>query len=320
VSPQARSQATEAVASAAGALGPERAWARYFAHHSKSFRFAAWLFPAEQRRSIAGIYAFCRFTDDLVDESDVEVDEVRARVDAWRLLARAAYDGEPTGIELLDVVMGRMADAGAPFHYVEDLLAGVAMDLEPSNFETLEDLQVYTYRVAGVVGGWITEEFGLHDPELLSRAYSLGHAMQLTNILRDVGEDWRRDRLYLPRRMLERYGVGVETVGRVAEGGAPVPAAYGDLIEALMLLADHHYERAFEAIPELPTYYARPVAVAARVYQGIHDAIRSHHYDNGTRRAFTSLPAKVRLGWQGLRELRDRRSEASSPLPRFVDG
>lgn len=320
MTPSALEAATESVAREARALGPERAWPRYFAHHSKSFRFAAWLFPAEQRRSVSGIYAFCRFTDDLVDESDVSVEESRVRVEAWRSLARAAYDGERTDIELLDVVMRRMADAGAPFHYVEDLLAGVAMDLEPINFETVEDLEVYTYRVAGVVGGWITEEFGLHDPDLLSRAYSLGHAMQLTNILRDVGEDWRRDRLYLPRRMLERYGVGVETVARVADGGAPVPAAYGDLIESMMLLADHHYERAFEAIPELPRYYARPVAVAARVYQGIHEAIRAHHYDNGLRRAYTSLPAKLRLGWGGLRQLRELRSDASAPQPRLADG
>lgn len=294
---------TAHVAQEARALGPEPAWAAYFGHHSKSFRFSAWLFPREQRKAIAGVYAFCRFTDDLVDETEADVDVARERVEAWRALARAAFEGERTGIPLLDVVMGRMADRGAPFHYIDDLLDGVAMDLEPLNFETLEDLGVYTYRVAGVVGGWITEQFGLHDPELLSRAYSLGHAMQLTNILRDVGEDWRRDRLYLPRRLLLEYGVGVEGVGRVAAEGAPVPAAWGDLMESLMLVADHHYDRAFEAIPSLPTYYARPVAVAARVYQGIHEAIRQNHYDNGTLRAYTSLWRKTRLGWGALREL-----------------
>ncbi|HKK93106.1 MAG TPA: phytoene/squalene synthase family protein [Longimicrobiales bacterium] len=291
------------VVDAAREIGPEAAWPRYFGHHSKSFRFAAWLFPRPRRRAISGVYAFCRFTDDLVDETEADVDVARQRVEAWRTLARAAYEGGDTGIPLLDVVMGRMAAADAPFHYVDDLLDGVAMDLEPLNFETLEDLYVYTYRVAGVVGGWITEQFGLHDPDLLDRAYSLGHAMQLTNILRDVGEDWRRDRLYLPRRMLDEYGVGVEVVGRVSTDGGPVPAAYGDLVESLMLVADHHYHRAFEAIPALPRYYARPVAVAARVYQGIHDVIRENHYDNGRLRAYTTLWRKVGLGWGALREL-----------------
>jgi phytoene synthase len=301
------------------ALGPESSWPGYFGHHSKSFRFSAWLFPKEERRSIAGVYAFCRFTDDLVDETDADVTVARARVEAWRSLARAAYEGTRTDIPLLDVVMGRMADQGAPFHYVDDLLDGVAMDLEPLNFETLEELSVYTYRVAGVVGGWITEQFGLHDPELLSRAYSLGHAMQLTNILRDVGEDWRRDRLYLPRRLLLDYGVGVEGVGRVASVGAPVPAAYSDLMESLMLVADHHYDRAFEAIPSLPRFYARPVAVAARVYQGIHDSIRRNHYDNGTCRAYTTTGRKLRLGWHALRDLRAR-SAPVDPRLSLADG
>jgi len=295
------------VVRAARALGPESSWGAYFGRHSKSFRFSAWLFPREQRRIIAGVYAFCRFTDDLVDEAEVEVEEARERVEAWRCLSRAAFEGERTGIPLLDVVMPRMSDQGAPFHYVDDLLNGVSMDLEPLNFETIDDLSVYTYRVAGVVGGWITEQFGYHDPDLLDRAYSLGHAMQLTNILRDVGEDWHRDRLYLPRRLLDEYGVGIEVVGRVASSGGPVPAAYGDLIESLMLVADHHYDRAFEAIPELPIWYGRPVAVAARVYQGIHDSIRENHYDNGRHRAFTSLGTKLSLGWSALRELSNLR-------------
>lgn len=302
------------VADAARGIGPESAWPTYFGHHSKSFRFAAWLFPGPQRRAISGVYAFCRFTDDLVDETEADVAVARERVEAWRTLARTAYDGDETGIPLLDVVMGRMAQAGAPFHYVDDLLDGVAMDLEPLNFETLDDLYVYTYRVAGVVGGWITEQFGLHDPDLLSRAYSLGHAMQLTNILRDVGEDWRRDRLYLPRRLLDEYGVGIEVVGRVASDGGPVPAAYGDLIESLILVADHHYSRAIEAIPRLPRYYARPVAVAARVYQGIHDVIRDNHYDNGRLRAYTTLWQKLRLGWAGLRELSERSTAGDAHL------
>lgn len=308
------------VADAARALGPESAWPGYFGHHSKSFRFSAWLFPGERRRAIAGVYAFCRFTDDLVDETEADVHVARERVEAWRTLARAAYDGEDTGIPLLDVVMGRMADRGAPFHYIDDLLDGVEMDLEPLNFETLDDLEVYTYRVAGVVGGWITEQFGLHDPDLLSRAHSLGHAMQLTNILRDIGEDWRRDRLYLPRRLLLEYGVGVEGVGRVASAGAPVPAAWGDLMESLMLVADHHYDRAFQAIPALPRWYGRPVAVAARVYQGIHDAIRDNHYDNGTRRAYTTLWRKLGLGWGALRQLSAASASADSRIVGLADG
>ncbi len=294
-----------AVMAQALGVGAPADWGDYFGHHSKSFRFAARLFPPEPRADVEGVYAFCRFTDDLVDEAGVPAPVARARLEAWRSLVQAAYDGEDTGIPLADVVMTRSAQGGVPFHYVESLLDGVAMDLEPSHYRSVEELEAYTYRVASVVGGWITELFGLHDPALLERAYSLGHAMQLTNILRDVGEDWRRDRLYLPLDRVEAHGISREDLDVLARTGQ-VPRGYPELIEELIALADRHYALASEAIPSLPSYYRRPVAVAARVYQGIHTEIRRNRYDNGSRRAYTSLPRKLRLGLGALRDLRGR--------------
>jgi phytoene synthase len=291
------------VAAAARALGPAGDWGAYFGRHSKSFRFASLLFPAPARADVEGVYAFCRFTDDLVDEATVPVPEARARLEAWRSLARAAYEGSPVGVPLLDVVMTRMRESGTPFHYADDLMTGVGMDLAPSEYATLADLEVYTYRVASVVGGWVTELFGRHEPELLARAFALGHAMQLTNILRDVGEDWRAGRLYLPTTVMERFGVTRAQVDAVSRDGV-VDGAWIELLEDLMAVADRHYASAFEAIPALPSYYRRPVAVAARVYQGIHDEIRRNQYDNGTRRAFTSLRRKIVLGSGGLWALR----------------
>lgn len=292
------------VAELARDIGPPGEWGRYFGLHSKSFRFASRLFPPAPRRSIEGVYAFCRFTDDLVDETDVEAARARARIEAWRGLAEAAYDGVKTGIPLADEVMGEAAREGVPFHYVDELLSGVAMDLDPVHFERVADLEVYTYRVASVVGGWVSELFGVRDPEVLVRAYRLGHAMQYTNILRDVGEDWRADRLYLPRDLMDSHGVDLATIDRVASGRGPVPRPFAELCETFVSLADRHYEAAFEAIPELPPFFARPVAVAARVYQGIHDEIRRMNYDHGTRRAHTGIARKLRLGLGGLIDLR----------------
>lgn len=294
-------------------VGDASAWGRYFAEHSKSFRFASRLFPPDPRRSIEGVYAFCRFTDDLVDETDVEPAHARARLEAWRGLVRQAYDGTPTGVPLADLVMGEAARREVPFHYPDELLHGVGMDLEPICFHRLEDLEVYTYRVASVVGGWVTELFGVRDPDVLARAYGLGHAMQITNILRDVGEDWRADRLYLPRDLMDRHGVSVSMVDFVVSGRGPVPEAYAELCEALMGIADRQYEAAFSALPSLPTFFARPVAVAAKVYQGIHEEIRRLEYDNGTSRAYTRLSQKLRLGFGGLAELRRTTSEGSNP-------
>ncbi len=294
-------------------VGDPSAWGRFFAEHSKSFRFASRLFPPDPRRSVEGVYAFCRFTDDLVDETDVEPSHARARLEAWRGLVRQAYDGVPTGVPLADAVMGEARQREVPFHYPDELLSGVGMDLEPICFNRVEDLEVYTYRVASVVGGWVTELFGVRDPDVLARAYGLGHAMQITNILRDVGEDWRADRLYLPRDLMDRHGVGLSMVDYVASGRGPVPQPYADLCEALMEIADRQYAAAFTALPALPTFFARPVAVAARVYQGIHDEIRRLEYDNGTTRAYTRLTQKLRLGFGGLAELRRTTSEGSTP-------
>jgi 15-cis-phytoene synthase len=295
------------VAARAGALGGPDRWRGYFAHHAHTFRFAARLFPPEARRQVEGVYAFCRFTDDLVDETRVPAPAARARLEAWGGLAAAAYEGHETGIPLADQVMGTMQREGVPFDYVAELLAGMATDLDPVRFETLAELDTYTYRVASVVGGWLTELFGVRDPETLARAYGLGHAMQLTNIVRDVGEDWRRGRLYLPRDLRERAGVDLSVVERVATAGRPVPVCWRTLMETVMTRADHHYERAFEALPALPPFFARPVAVSARAYQGIHDAVRRNGYDNGSLRAHTSLIAKARLGVQGLVDLRRSR-------------
>ncbi len=302
------------------AVGGEERWAGYFAHHSRSFRFASRLFPADARRMVEGVYAFCRFTDDLVDEASVPAPLARQRLEAWGRLAWSAYEGHDTGVPLADQVMGSMRRRGVPWHYVEELLAGVAMDLEPVRFQTTAELETYTYRVASVVGGWLTELFGVRDPRVLDRAFHLGHAMQLTNILRDVGEDWRRGRLYLPLDLLERAGLEEDDVRRLADEGR-VPPGWPALMEDLMASADRSYDLAFEALPELPDFYQRPVAVAARVYQGIHDMIRRNGYDNGTRRAYTSRIAKLRLAGAGLLDLRRARAAARSrylaptPLP-----
>lgn len=308
----APSRAAALVVQRARDVGGPDEWGRYFGRHSRSFRFAARLFPATAMRSIEGVYAFCRFTDDLVDEPGLAPEEGRERVRAWRALAAEAWQGRSTGVPLADRVLGEAASAGVPFHYIDELLLGVESDLGPVRVADDVELRRYTYRVASVVGGWITELFGIHDPALLAHAYELGHAMQMTNILRDVGEDWRRGRVYLPATLLDRHRLTVADVARVAEGEG-VPPRWADLCEEWMAQADRSYDTGFAALSALPRFYARPVAVAARVYQGIHEAIRDNHYDNGQLRAFTGRAHKLRLAWRGLRGLRASRKR-ETPL------
>ena len=319
--PEPPDPATRAVAARARALGGPEAWAAYFGRHARSFHFAARLFPPGARARVGGVYAFCRFTDDLVDDGGgASAAELRERLEAWRGLARRAYGGARTDVPLLDVVLGGMARAGVPFRYADELLTGVDLDLGRVRYRTMDELDAYAARVAGGVGGWITELFGVREPGVLDRAYDLGTAMQITNVVRDVGEDWRAGRLYLPAQLLAAHGLDEDDVARLAAGGPPSPA-WPDLVEALLGEADARYERALRALPALPPVCRRPVAVAARVYQGIHGEVRRNGYDVGTRRARTSLPRKLRLALRAAGDLRRAAGRGSAhPLRREASG
>jgi phytoene synthase len=165
------------------------------------------------------------------------------------------------------------------------------------------------------VGGWLTELFGIRDRWVLDRAFALGHAMQLTNILRDVGEDLERGRLYLPEYLMAKHGVDREFLEAKAQSGFPASSGYRRLLEELMEAAETDYDRAFEAIPFLPRFFQGPVAVAANVYRGIHMEIRRNGFDNLSLRASTSLPRKMVLAIQGLFKLRLASARAKQRSP-----
>jgi phytoene synthase len=286
------------------ALPPRRAeWEQYLSQHGRSFWMAARLIPPHQRAQLAGVYAWCRYTDDLVDHATCSPVVLLRMLHEWEALSRAAYEGHETGIELLDVVMGDMAHRDVPFTYAQDLIRGMRTDALGARFETLGRLSGYCHDVASVVGLWLTELFGVHDQWTLDRASSLGIAMQLTNIARDVGEDWDRGRMYLPQSMLHRHGVTEQIIGDLRQSHAPIPEGYASLLEELMTVADAGYAEASEAIGNLPAFFRPSVAVASRVYRGIHDAIRANGYDSIRRRAVTSDIARTALARAALAAL-----------------
>lgn len=284
----------------------------YLARNSHSFRYAARFLPKPYDTLVAEVYAFCRFTDDMVDRDTVSsAEELHARLADWRRLAHAAYTGVPSGFALLDKPLVEMGRRGIPFDYASDLIDGVAMDLPPvgsmnginaatsttfsRRYATLEELDAYSYRVASVVGLWLTRLVGVHDAAVLERATALGHAMQLTNILRDVGEDWRNGRLYLPLDVLARHSISEGDIARAAAGG-PLPRGWLAAMEELMAAADVRYARALGAVNALPKFFRQPVAVSGYVYRDIHTALRGNAYNNFTQRAHTSKLRKLWLG------------------------
>jgi 15-cis-phytoene synthase len=286
----------------------DRDWGGSMAIHGRSFHFAARWMPAAQRARIERVYAYCRFTDDLADGEDARGDRAAAlaRLDRWETLSAAAYAGQPTGLTALDGTMREMAEAGVPFECAAELIEGMRMDVRGTEYATHADLRVYTYRVAGVVGVWLSRMCGLHEAGVLERAALLGHAMQLTNILRDVGEDLAGGRVYIPADLLAAHGLDRAALARMAATGRIEPAWAG-LVERLLRQAENAYDDAFAAIPALPGWFQPPVAIAAHVYRGIHGSIRAYGYDNLTRRAATTTREKGTLAARALLGLRRAR-------------
>lgn len=151
-----------------------------------------------------------------------------------------------------------------------------------------------------MVGQWLAELHGVRDEWMLERAETLGRAMQISNIVRDVGEDWDRGRLYLPCDLLLKNGLEPGDIGAMRHGRRRITCAYRAVLEELMDVAARDYARAREAIPFLPAGFQRAVSVAAAVYEGLHEAIRRNGHDNLTRRAVVSTSRKLALATAAL--------------------
>ena len=284
------------------APGPNE-WNEYLSRHAKSFWAASRLMPEPHRTQLAGVYAYCRYTDDLVDSELRDRNELMAALDRWETLSANAYCGIVTGVPLLDTVMPEMERHDVPFEYAAALLRGMRQDVLGASYSSMPELLGYCYDVASVVGLWLTELFGVHDNWTLARAADLGIAMQLTNIVRDVGEDCARGRVYLPHDAMRAHGITPLMIeGWVRDGASRVPDAYAALLEDVMRHAEQAYARAGEALPQLPAFFRPAVAAASRLYRGIHDVIRENGYDNITRRAVVPAAQKLAMARELLAE------------------
>jgi len=283
--------------------------------HAKSFFFASHVLPAEKRDASYAVYAFCRRADNLVDEarSGESPESLRAQLHKLRSMLEAAYstDAEFTDPELR-ALSHTVRTMNIPIGYFSDLLKGGEMDLSVSRYETFEELQVYCYRVASVVGLIMAHILGSLSPEALLRAADLGTAMQLTNILRDVGEDARRGRIYLPLADLRRFGVEERglTAGRMTPSMRAMLAFQIDRSRA-------YYDRASLGIPLLPDDGSRfCVRLMSELYSGILGEIEKSDYDVFGGRAYVSYFSKFVILARLIRRhgvRRRRRGKSSKP-------
>lgn len=172
------------------------------------------LLPKVKRDAMSALYAFCREVDDIADEESIPLEERRKQLAAWRVDMRRACERGSPQFAVNRELQPAIREYQLPYEYFDDLLKGVEMDLDISRYRNYEELELYCYRVASVVGLLSIEVFGYRNPLCREYAVSLGKALQLTNILRDVRADAQRGRIYLPLSELERFSVSPEEILR----------------------------------------------------------------------------------------------------------
>lgn len=259
--------------------------------HSKSFSLASRLLPHGKAEEAAIVYAWCRRADDAIDLS-----EGSAQADALAGL-RAELAGIYAGAQQRDPVLAAfgevLARRGIPMQYPADLLAGMEMDVLGHEYDNLDELLVYCYRVASTVGLMMCHVMGVSHASALRHAVHLGLAMQLTNICRDVMEDWQRGRLYLPGDVLCRHGVP----RLAAAEGQPFPALAIDgcrgALAELLAVADGYYRSSDLGLQHLSLRCALSVNAARRIYSAIGREIASGGHDVSAARAVVPAYKKV---------------------------
>ncbi|MFN4214373.1 phytoene/squalene synthase family protein [Exiguobacterium sp.] len=258
---------------------------------SLTFYRAFSLLSKPDRQAVTAVYAFCRTLDDAVDESDRPEESLAEFLQAFDHFLSGAEQTDALWVALRDVWERYEMDV-EPFF---ELAEGMKWDLHKSRYETLEETEQYGYYAASTVGLMLLpilvprpEE--AMKAELRQGAIDLGIAMQLTNILRDVGEDLNRDRIYVPRDVLERHGMTeADLLART------VSPAFIDVWETLAQRAEMLYASARKTHRLYPPASRKPVQAAALLYEGILDAARQNEYDVFTKRAYVSTLQKGKL-------------------------
>ena len=261
-------------------------------HHAKSFYFASPFLPRDKRRHAFAVYALCRRLDDAVDEAPTP-DAARDAVAAFGRTLDAVYADRELDDDVLEAARRTVAACYVERAAFDDLARGVEADLTVTRYPDWPSLERYCYLVAGVVGLMMCGVFAVRDPAAKPHAIAMGNAMQLTNILRDVREDWQRGRLYLPAEDLERFGVTEADLAAMCEG-SPVTAGFRELMAFEIARARDLYETGYAGLGYIePDGGRQTAAVMAHVYGGILGAIERANGDVFAARRRLTFPQKL---------------------------
>lgn len=238
-----------------------------------NFYAAFLLLPPQKRRALDAVYAFCRYSDDIVDEES-DLQKAADELQAWRAELESCFKRQPR-----HPIMRDLADHVFEVFPVrhEDFIAivdGCEMDLHTKRYETFADLQIYCERVASAVGYLCIEIFGYQNPHTREYAHRLGIALQLTNILRDVGSDTQRDRIYLPLEDLRRFHVTEQDILNHQTG-----SGFFELMEFNAERAECFYQEAIQIGRSVWTANLFPAEVMGQIYHTLLNRIRTSRYD-----------------------------------------
>ena len=264
---------------------------------SRSFALAARIFDRATLNAAVSLYGWCRYCDDQIDSASGAAAALE-RVEDLRRRTAEALSGKPQSIPVFIAFQHVTAAYGVPHDYPLELIEGMAMDARGERYETLDDLLLYCYRVAGTVGLMMAHVMGVSDEKALRHAADMGTAMQLTNIARDLVEDHARGRIYLPLSWLAEAGIPPEELahaGRRRELAA--------LARRLLAAADGYYRSGDAGLRYLPLRSACAVAAARRIYAGIGERVLRRKERAWDSRTYTTGPGKLALVVRGLAQV-----------------
>ncbi|MDE2441106.1 MAG: presqualene diphosphate synthase HpnD [Betaproteobacteria bacterium] len=252
-------------------MNPDQYCQEKCAASGSSFYYSFLFLPPERRQAIMALYAFCREVDDVVDECN-DISIASTKLAWWRQEIERVAEGNPqhpVGLALKQVAPG----INLPTEQLLEIIDGMEMDLQQSRYLDFKGLSLYCYRAASVVGLLAAEIFGYQDRQTQKYAHDLGMAFQLTNIIRDIGEDARRGRIYIPMDELKQFNVPAADI---------LNGKYSDNFTALMQFqyerAEKYYEQAFAQLPAVDRKNQRPGLIMAAIYRTLLAEIKDENF------------------------------------------
>jgi phytoene synthase len=272
-------------------MSPDEYCQQKAASSGSSFYYSFLFLPAQRRRAITALYAFCREVDDVVDEG-MDTQVAAAKLAWWRSEVANLFAGRPQH-PVTRALEPHRDEYGLSAARLNEIIDGMEMDLQQSRYLDWAGLETYCYRVASVVGLLAAGIFGYRDARTLDYARHLGIACQLTNIIRDVGEDARKNRVYLPVEDLQRYGVPAADILQARE-----TPGFRELMQFEAERARGYYASAMSALPPADRRAQRPGLIMAAIYRALLDEIQRDGFRVLTQRTSLTPLRKFWIAWR----------------------